>query len=295
LVLFCSAEKNETGKYKLVEHNEEYVMESNNCLADEIKPHFPPPLNAQKKPPTENENHVVKNLQNTPLSETAREAFFQARNIGLDTFMTGIQPARLDNGIEPVQMIPDYTENATLDDVFVPPTMNCTGAIPFGPDLYVPNSAPSQSSAIPPSNADSSETVKSGFQQQQQQRQFNEGHDITPDSRHTHKQTTSTPSSGYITDNSISIPDIDQSILESAFNSADIDGLAPLMQWLNNPDLTDSTLNIETSQRGVTQKQNDNGLSPFNFANSSIDNIIDQLVNQIPTDSNDLNTDPGQL
>jgi len=78
----------------------------------------------------------------------------------------------------------------------------------------VPNSAPSQSSAIPPSNADSSKTVKSCYQQWQQLN--NKGHDMSLDNCHTHNQTTSTPSSDYITDNNISIPDIDQSILESA-------------------------------------------------------------------------------
>lgn len=281
-----------------MEHNEEYVMESNNCLADEIKPHFPPPLSAQKTQPREDENHVVKNLLDTPLSETAREAFFQARNIGLDTFMTGIQPARLDNGIEPVKMIPDYTENATLDNVFVPPTMNCTGAIPFGPDLYMPSlyadSSPSESTSLQSStnphslvsNPDSSNTVKatlsSGYQQQQQM--FTGGHNTLPDSLNE-------PSSGYITDNSTSLPEIDQSILDSAFNSTENCGTVPLNHWSDKADLTD-TLSMKTSQHGVTQKQNDNGLLPFNFANSSIDSIIDQLVKQIPTDDNDVT---GQL
>ena len=130
-----------------MEHSEEYVMESNNCLPDNFKKHFPPPLNTRQNQPKENVNPVITTLENTTLSEVAREAFFQACNVGMNTFTSGIQPARLDDGTEPVKMVPDYTENATLDSIFVPPTMSCSTQTPHGPDLYVP-SLYAQSSSI---------------------------------------------------------------------------------------------------------------------------------------------------
>ena len=40
-----------------------------------------------------NADHIINGLHDTPLSDDAREAFFQAHNMGLDTFTTGIQPA----------------------------------------------------------------------------------------------------------------------------------------------------------------------------------------------------------
>ena len=209
LTLFCvfiSSENTDSGKkYKLVEHNEEYVMESNNCLTDAMKPHFPPPFKNIKNRPKENVNHVVNSLKNTPLSEVAREAFFHARNVGLDTFIAGIQPARLEDGTEPVKMVPDYTENATLDSVFVPPTMSCSGAIPYGPDLYMPSmctqdfstNSTSQSfpSSLTPSPA-STETVVSGLSSGHQQQPSSSSNPSSSESHGTGANYS--PPSGYV-------------------------------------------------------------------------------------------------
>ena len=120
----------------MIEHKEKFVMESNSRLPDELKQHFPQPAGEMNKRP--NKGHIVNGLQNTPLSDDAREAFFQARNIGLETFATGLQPAVSEEGAQPLQIIPNYTENATLEDIFIPSTMNNGKTIPHGPELYMP-------------------------------------------------------------------------------------------------------------------------------------------------------------
>ena len=350
---FCSSENFESGKvYKLIEHNEEYVMESNNCLSDEIKPHFPPPLNAMKDRPKENVNHVVNSLQNTPLSEIAMEAFFHARNMGLDTFAAGMQPARLDDGTEPVKLVPDFTETPTLDSVFVPPTMSCSGAVPYGPDLYVPSvcaqnastnssplsSAPSQesspaapietlNSALPSrhqqqssSNLLSSEshtsasyspsssgyasspgepsigpnrtTVTTSSQQLENHDHLQYSNNSWPSNSHDlfhengsnllHNNLNSleTPMSIPLCDDiNIPLPEIDPSIFDNltGFNSAE-----------NNA----STASEQATQQRPTLKQNNNGFSPFTYANSSIDDLIDQLIREIPAEGEDVNSYP---
>ena len=120
-------------------------MDSNSCLPDSLKPHFPPPRDAMKEQP--NKDHIINGLHDTALSEDAREAFFQARNMGLDTFTTGLQPALLEDGTQPVKTIPDYTENATLEDIFVPSTMNHDKTVPYGPELYIPSTIANNSTA----------------------------------------------------------------------------------------------------------------------------------------------------
>ena len=319
-------------------------MESNNCLSDEIKPHFPPPFKAMKNQPKENVNHVVNSLQNTPLSEVAREAFFHARNVGLDTFMAGIQPARLDDGTEPVKMVPDYTENATLDSVFVPPTMSCSGAIPYGPDLYMPSmytqdvnanatSQSSPSSQVPnpaspeaivsvlpsghqqqpssSSNPSSSDTFvnsspSSGYvsspgelsvlpnhptsQQLESLNYLQHSKDSWPTavksrepvhkngsvSFHNNLNSTASPTTSVLPHNNfdISLPDIDLSVFDSltAFDPMESNTLVGLE---------------ETSQQLASQKQCNNGVSPFNYTNSSIDELIDQLIGEIPAAEDD--------
>lgn len=337
-------------------------MESNSCLSDEIKPHFPPPLNAKPNPPKQNENHVLKNLESTNLSEMAKEAFFHARNIGMTTFVPGLQPARLEDGTQPVKIVPDYTENATIDSVFVPPTMNCTGAIPYGPDLYAPlsytknhstNSALQSSAPLLPSNPNAIEMIESALPNGYQQQPINksnfpvlssESHNNSPSSGYvsspgdqsmlpshhskstsyqqlenhnsplqytyphdlnTHKSSyQSTPTlppnhvnnpatASHFADNDDSMPKIDLSVFE---NVADNDSLVNSGPVGSNRFSDKSNLinahQVKPSQQRPGENQNDNGLSPFNYANSSIDNIIDQLIRQIPDNNDDLSSYP---
>lgn len=350
---FCSSESSESGKrYKLIEHNEEYVMESNNCLADEIKPHFPPPLDAMKDRPKENENHVVNSLQNTPLSEIAMEAFFHARNLGMDTFATGMQPARLDDGTEPVKLVPDFTENPTLDSVFVPPTMSCSGAVPYGPDLYVPsvcaqnvstNSSPLSSA---PSQEPNSETLNSALSSiYQQQSTTNSSNLLSPESHHNSTSVSHSPSSGYASSsgelsvghNHTTVPTSSQQLenhdhlqysnnswpvnvhdlfhenrsipLHNNLNSSETPTSIPPCDDINIPlpeidplifdNLTGfnsgennvSTGSKQGTQQSATHKQN-NGFSSFAYANSSIDDLIDQLIKEIPAEGDDVNSYP---
>ena len=377
--MFYSAENSETGKYKLVEHSEEYVMESNNCLPDNIKEHFPPPLNARQNQPKENVNPVITSLENTPLSEVAREAFFQARNVGMDTFTSGIQPARLDDGTEPVKMVPDYTENATLDSIFVPPTMSCSAQTPHGPDLYIPSlyaqsssisSAPqSVASSLLPSpetnrstltndatslasasqnshNSTTSHSPSSGYASspgEQQSILHNHNMVISDPSQQLENHTYSHPqysdnpkppvsvskslyqntsvspphanlngsatvpsaiphvnNSDYSTtatdflDNDISLPDIDPSVFDSLTDFDSIENGAPADSNHPSDNLypADSG-NVKSPQHQDGQNQNGIGLSPYNYANSSIDDIIDQLIKQIPVDGHKMNSYPG--
>ena len=132
-----SKESGDKGGYKIIEHKEKFVMESNSCLPDGIKPHFPQPAGMMSK--HFNTNHIIDGLHKTPLSDEAKEAFFHGRNMGVDTYTTGIQPAITEEGAQPLKIFPDYTQNATLKDVFVPSTMNNGKAIPYGPELYMPS------------------------------------------------------------------------------------------------------------------------------------------------------------
>ena len=132
-----------TEKYKPVDHKEKQVMESNICLPDHL-------VLTDITRPQLNENHIINGLHDTSLSDDAREAFFQARNVGLDRFMAGMQPALTEDGTQPIKVFPDYTKNATLEDIFVPSTVSCNETIPYGPEMYAPFSNVSNSAIAPP-------------------------------------------------------------------------------------------------------------------------------------------------
>lgn len=330
-------------------------MESNNCLSDQIKPHFPPPLNAMKNRPQENVNHVVNSLQNTPLSETAMEAFFHARNIGMDTFAAGMQPARLDDGTEPVKLVPDFTENPTLDSVFVPPTMSCSGAVPYGPELYVPSmsaqnastsSSPLSSAPSQDSNPAPIEMLNSALSSRFQQESATSNSNLLPSESHSSNSSASfSPSSGYASSpgepslgpNRTSVPTSSQQLenhLQYSSNSLPVNshGLfhdngsillhnnnlngsetptsIPLCDDINiplpeiDPSIFDNlngfsaaenhtpTGSKQAAQQRATLKQNNNGFSPFTYANSSIDDLIDQLIKEIPAEGDDVSSYP---
>ena len=145
----CSKDSGGTGKYKLVEHKENFIMESNSCLPDDLKQHYPVPTGSKTKPQL-NESHIINGLHDTSLSDDAREAFFQARNVGLDRYAAGIQPALTEDRTQPIKVFPDYTKNATLEDVFVPSTMSCNETIPYEPEMYAPFSNASNNAIAPP-------------------------------------------------------------------------------------------------------------------------------------------------
>ena len=46
----------------------------------------------------------------------------------MDTYGTGVLPASLGNAVQLVRMIPNFTENPTLESAFVPPTVNSAGS-----------------------------------------------------------------------------------------------------------------------------------------------------------------------
>jgi len=50
-----------------------------------------------------------------------------------------------------VKIIPDYTENSTLEDIFAPPTMDCNKTVPHGPELYIPSSHSNNCTGTSPS------------------------------------------------------------------------------------------------------------------------------------------------
>lgn len=251
----CSKDSGNTGKYKLVEHKEKYIMESNSCLPDHMKPHFPAPTGATKERPTE--NHIINGLHETPLSEDAREAFFQARNMGVDTFTTGLQPALSENGTQPIKIFPDYTANATLEDLFVPPTMSCNETIPYGPELYTPFSNASTSSTVPPashplsripSSANSSVSVSS---------------ETIEHNHHSQIQPSYSPSSGYQ-----SSPNMHS----ASPDSNPLDLLSP--QQLDDPDF-DELIDALNSESQVQTKPLKKSLEQ---GNSTFDGIIDELL-----------------
>ena len=161
---YFSVDHSETGKYNLVEHSEEYCMASNSSVPAQLKNYLPVPANERENRPKENKNHVSSVISDTPLSDSAQEAFFQARNIAMDTYGTGVLPARLENGVEPVKMIPNFTDNPTLESVFVPPTVSSAGGTTRGPELYVPGSYSSNAFTFPVQQQQS-------HQQQPQQQQ----------------------------------------------------------------------------------------------------------------------------
>ena len=145
----CSKDSGGTGKYKLVEHKENFIMESNSCLPDDLKQHYPVPTGSTTKPQL-NESHIINGLHDTSLSDDAREAFFQARNVGLDRYAAGIQPALTEDRTQPIKVFPDYTKNATIEDIFVPSTMSCNETIPYEPEMYAPFSNASNNAIAPP-------------------------------------------------------------------------------------------------------------------------------------------------
>ena len=151
-VCTCSKESGDKGGYKIIEHKEKFVMESNSCLSDAMKPHFPQPAGEMSK--HFDANHIIDGLRKTPLSDDAKEAIFQARNIGVDTYTSGIQPAITEEGSQPLKIFPDYTQNATLKDIFIPSTMNNGKSIPYGPELYIP---PTSVPSIVPTNTSTTE------------------------------------------------------------------------------------------------------------------------------------------
>jgi len=50
--------------------------------------------------------------------------------MGIDAYITGIQPAVTEKMTHPVKIIPDYTENPTLENIFAPPTIDCNKTVP---------------------------------------------------------------------------------------------------------------------------------------------------------------------
>jgi len=50
-------------------------MESNSCLPDQTKLHYPKPTNVTKQ--QTNKEHILHKLHDTPLPENARETFFK--------------------------------------------------------------------------------------------------------------------------------------------------------------------------------------------------------------------------
>ena len=255
VLLICSKDSGDKAGYKLIEHKENFVMDSNSCLPDGVKPHFPEPRGAMKVQP--DENQIMNGLH--PLSEDAREAFFQARNMGLDTYTTGIQPAMLEDGTEPVKMIPDYTENATLEDIFVPSTMNNNITVPFGPELYLPpvatnNNGTTEYPAVQPlsrvpSAADSGVTISS---------------DITDHNHHQGQvQATYSPSSGYQSSPNTHSTSPESNLLEL---------LSP--EQLSNADF-EELINALSSP---PQKETEPLKKPLNQADPTFDGILDELL-----------------
>lgn len=255
VLLICSKDSGDKAGYKLVEHKENFVMDSNSCLPDAFKPHFPQPRGVMKEHP--NESQITNGLH--PLSEDAREAFFQARNMGLDTFTTGIQPAILEDGTQPVKIIPDYMENAILEDIFVPSTMNNDKAIPFGPELYLPpvitnNNGTTEYPIVQPlsrvpSATDSAVSVSS---------------DVTEHRHHQSQvQAAYSPSSDYQSSPNTHSTSPESNLLES---------LSP--EQLNNADF-EQLINVLSS---APQIETEPLRKPLNQADSTFDGIIDELL-----------------
>ena len=142
----CCKCSGSTEKYKPVDQKEKQVMESSSCQPDH--PHHLVPTDITK--PQLNKNHIINGLQDTAPSDDAREASFQARNVGLDRFTSGMQPALTEDGTQPIKVFPDCTKNVTLEDIFVPSTMSCNETIPHGPEVYAPFSNASSNAIAPP-------------------------------------------------------------------------------------------------------------------------------------------------
>lgn len=252
------------GKYKLVEHNENYVMESNSCIPDNYKSHFPQPTGVMKQRP--NEDHILNKLHDTPLSEDAREAFFQARNMGMDTFMTGIQPAVTENGAQPVKIIPDYTENPTLEDIFLPSTVNGNETIPYGLELYTPSShANNRTTSFPASQSLLSLSSRSGSVASvfSEPHVFTSSYNKTNQHHHSRDQANLSPSSGY------------QSSPNPQSTSSDSNPLEFLSsEELDNTDF-DELINSLSSE---PQKQTEPLKKSVGQVDSTFDSIIDELL-----------------
>ena len=255
VLIICSKDSGDKPGYKLVEHKENFVMDSNSCLPDGVKPHFPEPRGVMNVQP--DESQIMNGLH--PLSEDAREAFFQARNMGLDTYTTGIQPAMLEDGTEPVKIIPDYTENATLEDIFLPSTMNHDVTFPYGPELYLPPVATNNNGTTEypvvqplsrvPSAADSGVSVST---------------DITDHNHHQGQvQATYSPSSGYQSSPNTHSTSPESNLLEL---------LSP--EQLSNADF-EELINALSSP---SQKETEPLKKPLNQADPTFDGILDELL-----------------
>jgi len=72
--------------------------------------------------------------------------------MGIDAYMIGIQPAVTENRSQLVKIIPGYTENPTLEDIFAPPTMDYNKTVPYGPELYMPSSHSNNYTGTSPSS-----------------------------------------------------------------------------------------------------------------------------------------------
>ena len=261
-----------------MEYKERYIKDSNSCLPDSIKPHFPPPTSVAKEqqPP---ENHIISGLHDTPLSDEAKEAFFQARNTRMETLTAGIKPALTEIGGQPLAIFPDYTENATLKDIFLPSTMTCNETVPYGPELYMPfsnangNTAATTVSQQPPLRLSSStnSSVSAGAVSQQPPSRLsssaNSSVSMTAEAgEHNHYnqlQASYSPSSGYQSSPSMPATSPESNLLDS---------LSP--QELNDTDLDKliESLNSEPQvQTGTSTKSLRQGDHTF-------DGIIDQLL-----------------
>ena len=252
----CSKDSGDKGGYKLVEHKEKFVMDSNSCLPDGLKPHFPPPSGVMKEQP--NKNHIINGLHDTPLSDDAREAFFQARNMGLDTFTTGIQPAMFGDGSQPVKVIPDYTENATLEDIFVPSTMNHDKTVPFGPELYVPsvitnNNGTTQYPVVEPLSRVSSASSNA----------VSISSEVTEHNHQGQVQATYSPSSGYQSSPNTHSTSPESNLLEL---------LSP--EQLDNADFEELLNTLSSAPQIETEPLK----KPLNQGDSTFDGIIDELL-----------------
>ena len=95
-------------------------------------------------------------------------------------------------------------------------------------------------------------------------------------------------------DNDISFPDIDPSVFDSLTDFDLIENGAPadFNHPLDKLYPADSG-NVKSPRHQDGQNQNGIGLSPYNYANSSIDNIIDQLIKQISVNGHNENSYPG--
>ena len=239
-----------------MEYKERYVKESNSCLPEGFRPHYPEPTSVTKQQPS-TENHIISGLHDTPLSDEAREAFFQTRNSGVGTFTTGMKPALSENGTQPLKIFPDYTENAALEDIFLPPTMTCNDTIPYGPEPYMPFTNANGNTAVTSvsqplarlsSSANSSVSVTS---------------EASDHNHYSQPQASYSPSSGYQSSPSMPATSPESNLLDSLspleVNDTDLDKLI---------DSLNSEPQVQTEPSTKSLKQGD----------PTFDGIIDELL-----------------